>query len=214
MGSLSVTFSLPSGPINLTAQGTSDWIAWNQSTTERKSSGGSQISTDSVVAGVGTILVGPYNVLGFSWTDGTPDASLTSELGNNYISVGTANAGLQFTAPADTNLRTLLVYAAQGGGVAGTCKFTAALSDASATTYVDTTNLSTGGGSGVNGLYTITYSANSSGQTLNISNVNNATSGSVAALSAAALQMVIVVDPPPYGIGSKHLGYWPIGGLG
>ena len=130
--------------------------------------------------GSGTAFSYNTNPFGFTWTDGTPTTSATDSATGVYVS-GQGN-GFQISAPADTTQRTLAVYvgvwSAQG-------QIVAHLSDGSAPDYVDSSldnaNATTPG------LYTFTYQAGSSGQTLTVTftQVNN-TVGNVT-LQAATL---------------------------
>ena len=113
---------------------------------------------------------------------GTPTASATNTTTGVYIE-GVGN-GFRITAPADTTQRTLTVYVdayhAQG-------KMVAHLSDASSPDYTDSTMNSVG--STLQGAYTFTYKAASSGQTLSVTFTNqviNVSDGNIA-LQAATL---------------------------
>jgi hypothetical protein len=72
------------------------------------------------------------------------------------------NNGFQVTVPADTTAKTLKLYVglwAAGG------RLEATLSDGSASAYLDTSLSSSGT---LNGVYTLTYQAATSGQTLTV----------------------------------------------
>jgi len=149
----------PTGPVNLTTQGTTDWIAFSHTSAtsvSRKATGGSQLS-------VLTGLTGPswnnQNSTGLTWTDGASgDTSATDELYYSFV-----DGTLSFTAPAGTSSHTLYVYVGQYNCPTS---FTAHLSDSSSPDYVSTA--STGGGWNA-GLFVLTYHAATDGQTLNIS---------------------------------------------
>jgi hypothetical protein len=179
--------------INLTTLGTSDWAAFgynvNAASIERKSTGGSQISA---LSQVGAVALLNYNAAsgGFAstWTDGSPDASVTGEGYLVYSQSSTSGPGMSFTVPADTTTRTLKIYV--GTSVGGSAAFsngklTASLSDGAAIPYTDT---SVSGGVN-NGLatYTIVYKAASAAQTLTIQWLNNTSIGQNVTIFAATL---------------------------
>ncbi len=156
--------------VNLTSEGTEDWVHWglNDVKAVDRKSHVNEIS-DLTVTGASFE----------SWTNGFPVRSIWSEL--ESANAGT-NTGLwfngvggrySFTAPADTDERTLKVYAAGLSGA--TCSLTATLSDDSAPPYVSKTwigNSGIGNWAPVAGdfavVYTIRYHAASAGQTLKI----------------------------------------------
>ncbi|MGZ5434985.1 MAG: CBM96 family carbohydrate-binding protein [Pyrinomonadaceae bacterium] len=118
----------------------------------------------------------------FTWTDGTPGASATN-VRTGIFTPGLGN-GFQFTVPADTELKTLRVYL---GLWSARGRFEASLSDASATTYIDTSlNNDT---STSNGIYTIAFSAASAGQTLTIKYTAHSTSVGNVTLASATLKL-------------------------
>lgn len=154
----------PPAPADLTSEGLADWAHWGLgSPTSFDHKGGvtQKISNFSLVNAASSSRL-TDNPTTFTWTDGTPAASATNTQTGVFVS-GAAGTGFQFTAPADTNVRTLKVYVglwyAQG-------KLEASLSDASALAYVDT-SLSSNTGT-KNGVYTINYKAASAGQTLTV----------------------------------------------
>jgi hypothetical protein len=131
--------------INLTTLGVTDWAAFgynvNAASIERKSAGGSLIST--LAGGSGTFNNVSAPSWSVTWTDGTPDASIASERYAVYNSAGNG-LGVTFTVPADTTARTVTVYAAVSNSPSG-MKLTATLSDASAGPYVDASVVGGGG---------------------------------------------------------------------
>ena len=178
-GMLSGSADYSQNPANLTTEGNADWFHLGDSQLMRKATGGSQLS--SVTA------IGNFAVLGYmndprllSWTDGTPDGAIDND--PNGIYVAYAGNGFSFAAPADTNVRTLVVHA---GGYFSVAKLTAHLSDSSAPDFVDITSALT---SLYDRNYVLTYSAASAGQTLTISwvEVTDLGAGNVD-LNAAAL---------------------------
>jgi fibronectin type 3 domain-containing protein len=154
-GSLSGSGVASATAVNLTNAGTSDWAKWPNYI--HKASGASQISNFTKI---GTPAVQSYanDLRPMTWTDGTPTATGTNNVAGNYI-VGVGN-GFQISAPADTTTRTLLVYV---GGWNSGGRLTAHLSDGSAADFVNTAFSATGQ---YDVVYTLTYSAASSGQQL------------------------------------------------
>ena len=181
-GVLTGALTTPSGAPNLTSVGTSDWAHWgltSASSFDHKASGGGEISNYTLV-GAGNVLNFGNNPVGFTWTDGTPTASTTNSTTGIFVA-GQGN-GFRITAPADTTKRTLSVYV---GVWESQGQMVAHLSDGSAADYVDTT-LNNASGT-TPGLYTFTYQAVSSGQTLTVTFTQfNNTSGNVT-LQAATL---------------------------
>jgi Bacterial Ig-like domain (group 1) len=172
-------------PVNLTTEGTADWIHWGDASLNRKAGVSPQISNYTVVGG-GTPLTFPDDLRSLSWTDGAPTASNTGD--TNGVYVGPLGQGFSFTAPADTTPRTLVVHV---GGYLSGGTFTAHLSDGSSPDIIDTTPLV---GPTVNSgkydrNYTIPYAAASAGQTLTVTWVMSAGAGDGnVTLEAAALQ--------------------------
>ena len=184
--------------INLTSLGSVDWAAFgynaNSASIERKSSGGSKISA---LSQVGSQALANWNdsgtvpVWSATWTDGTPDASISGESYVVFSGNGPANgAGMSFTVPADTTSRTLTIYVAVSNNTttATQGKLTATLSDASAGPYSDTSigTVSSDSNSKL-GIYTIVYNAASAGQTLTVQWLNNTSNGQNVQIFAAAL---------------------------
>src|SRR6266542_3504107 len=98
------------------------------------------------------------NPTGFSWSDGTPLASVIGS--TTGIDVEGINSGFEIQAPADRHMRTLKVYAGLYGAQAN---FEAFLSDFSGA-FTDITLSSTFGTRFV--VYSIDYTAASAGQRL------------------------------------------------
>ena len=161
---------------NLTAEGSSDWVHWGDSSLSRKTGVTPQIGNYTVV-GSGAVLTYNNDPRALTWTDGAPTAA-----GNNTngIYINSLQNGFAFTAPADTGTRTLTVHV--GGWMSGGT-LTAHLSDLSATDFVDST-IPAGGQYDRN--YTLTYSAGSAAQTLTVSWVTTSGTGNVT-LNGAAL---------------------------
>ncbi|HQR15828.1 MAG TPA: SpvB/TcaC N-terminal domain-containing protein [Nitrospira sp.] len=185
---LNGTYTAPASTVNLSTEGTVDWTHWGLSTAtsfNHKSGVTSQISNVSAVGGG---VAGQYsdNLVGYTWTGGTPTASATNSTTGLYI-VG-VNKGFQFTVPADTTQRTLKVYVSAWGAQG---KMEAFLSDGSAAGYSDTSLSDPGlSSSGAARVYTFTYRAASANQTLTIrwtNLVQNDPAGGNVTLQAATL---------------------------
>ena len=182
-GSLTGTSAAASGTANLTTGGTLDWAHWGRTSPtsiDRKTTGGSKISSYTKV-GSGTVYNYGDDALGFSWTDGTPTASVTNDHSGVYITG--INRGFSFTVPADATSRTLKVYV---GGWRTQGTLTAHLSDGSAADYTTTASNT---GNTFDRAITLTFNAASAGQTLTVTWKEtadyNAPYGNVTLLSAA-----------------------------
>jgi hypothetical protein len=143
-------------PVDLTTQGTSDWIHFGDTTLSRKATGGSQISSWS--------MIGPNQAARYfddarpiSWTDGTPPIT-TSTNNINGIWVSGAGFGFRITAPADTSLRSITFYC---GNYNAAAHLKVSLSDGSVPIYTNDTLL---GYASRN--YTLTYRASMPNQTI------------------------------------------------
>ena len=146
--------------IDLTAEGADDWAHWGLNGTgiDHKSVSGSAVNhiTES---DVGAPLQYADNANGYTWSDGTPTVNAMATTKAIYV-MGTGNS-FTITAPADTTTRTLKLYV---GGWMSAGALTAHLSDNSTADYTDSSfsNMSASYCS----VYTITYQALSTGQTL------------------------------------------------
>jgi hypothetical protein len=174
-GSISGSGDSSTGTLNLTSEGTTDWVHWGDAVLNRKSGVTPQISNYTLV-GSGPVQSYSNDLRALSWTDGAPTVSGSN---NDGLYVNFSHNGFSFTAPADTTLRNLKIHV--GGWVSGGT-LTAHLSDGSPN-FVDTTTLASGQ---FDRNYTLTYSAASAGQTLTISWVMTSGSGNVT-LNGAAL---------------------------
>jgi hypothetical protein len=176
-GALSGSANNSSSAVNLTAEGTSDWINWNTSTV-RKSGVTPQISTYTLV-GAGPALNYSNDPRAITWSDGSPIVSSSNNTTGIYVN--NLHNGYSLTAPADGTTRTLIIHL---GGDASGGTLTAHLSDSSAPDFVDITSTIRGQ---YDRNYTIVYSAASAGQTLRVTWLDTSGGGNVT-LSAAALQ--------------------------
>lgn len=123
--------------IDLTREGTLDWVLWGLggNTGIVRKSNGNLLSGELKKSGDGYRDATPGFGLGANWTDGTPvKAASDSHASLWWNGVG---HGYTLSAPADSTERVLRVYV---GGIEGArCKLTAHLSDGSAPDYVSTT---------------------------------------------------------------------------
>ncbi len=178
-GSLTGSATTSNAAVNVTAEGTTDWIHWGDTAVTRKSGVKPQLSTYAVVGGSPTFQYSG-DPRPESWTDGTPTSSATNNV--NGVFTYTVGNGFSFTAPADTTSRKLIVHV---GGWNSAGKLRAHLSDGSA---VDYTNTATGSTGQYDGNYTLIYNAASAGQTLTVTwTIASGTTGHVS-VGAAALQ--------------------------
>jgi hypothetical protein len=196
-GTLTGRMFIPIQPssVNLTAEGAVDWAHWGNGgpqVFDRKSGVTQQISNYTVI-GTSQIFWLGDNPTGFSWSDGTPTLN-ASNVHTGVFATGVGN-GFQFTVPADTSLKTLRInlglWRARG-------TFEASLSDGSSPSYIDTSLNNELGTS--NGVYTISFSSASPGQTLTIKYTVQSTyqtSGNVT-LESATLVNGGDPDLPPY----------------
>ena len=119
--------------VDLTAEGPLDWVHWGlytEASLDRKANVVEQISDLSLVAPsnfFGFAYQFGDNWAGYSWSDGTPDVSVTDTTTGVYV-VG-MNHGFQLSVPAGTTVKTIKVYV---GAYGATGKFQASLSDNSA----------------------------------------------------------------------------------
>jgi Bacterial Ig domain/FG-GAP-like repeat/FG-GAP repeat len=163
-GTLSGRLSmLPPHEVNLSTEGSVDWAHWGLNGSDKfdhKTNVSQQISNYTKI-GTEPVNWLNDNPTTFSWTDGTPTASVSNTATGVHIS-GVAN-GFELTMPADTNVKTLRLYLGlwrvQG-------KLEAILSGGSAPSFIDNSLDNNGGTS--NGVYVISFRAASSGQTLKI----------------------------------------------
>ena len=177
-GSLSGSGNSGASPVNLTAEGTGDWVHWGDGSLTRKSGVAPQLSTYSVV-GNGVLRTYSDDTRPMSWTDGTPTA--ISNGNRNGVYIYGPGQGFSFAAPADTSVRTLIVHV---GGWKSAGTLTAHLSDGSAADFVDVTQVANGK---FDRNYTLTYAAGSPNQTLTVTWVMNDCGPGNVTFNAAAL---------------------------
>jgi hypothetical protein len=193
-GSLTGSVAGPPALVDLTAEGTNDWVHWGLTNTavDRKSGVVPQL-TNFVVLGNNGLQQVSDNAAAFSWSDGTPNLAATNTTTGIFIT-GITN-GFMFTAPADLNLRRLRVYVGCYGAQGN---FEAYLSDASAPPYIDNSTSSQNGNAYA--MYELTYSAAAPNQQLQVvyraANLFDWDYGNVT-LEAASLAITGSVPTPP-----------------
>jgi hypothetical protein len=151
--------------VDLTADGTRDWMHWGFATaidSDRDADGDSQIGGFAVVGKNKPVQYGD-NVLGFVWSNGAPPR--TSSGGSRHIGVYVTQPGNGFslTLPADTTMRTAQLYL---GGFHSHGHFDAALSDQSSPGVGDESYFNLTGKFDV--VYRLDYRAASAGQSITI----------------------------------------------
>jgi hypothetical protein len=162
-GNLAANVGFPPATVNLTSEGSADWIHWGLETNSlfnRKSTATPQLG-DFTKIGDNPVQRYANNFTGYSWTDGTPSASAANSHGGVFI-IG-AGQGFALTLPADAVLRTVKVYVGLYGAQGS---FQAYLSDFSAPAYTDESL--EGVFDSDYGVYTLSYTAAGAGKTLNI----------------------------------------------
>jgi hypothetical protein len=178
-GALSGSGTNSNTAASLTAEGTSDWVHWGEAVLNRKNGVTAQISTYMIVGNGGASTYG-NDPRPLAWADGAPTPTGSNNTDGLFIR-GTGN-GFQFTVPADTSARTLIVHVG-GWNSGGT--LTAHLSDGSAADFVDTT-LNTAGQWDRN--YTLVYNASAGQNKLTVTWAMTSGTGNVT-LSGAALSL-------------------------
>lgn len=179
--------------VNLTEQGTTDWVHWGlftESSVDRKANVAPRISEFTPIVAPGPnswVYVYQFadNWNGYSWNDGTPHVNVVdTPTGVWAYGVPAEGSGFALAVAASTNLQTLKVYVGAYNAVG---QFAAYLSDASAPSYTDSslTNV----GNGPSAVYTLTFAAASPNQTLYVQFTLNDSRGNTAnvTLQAAAL---------------------------
>jgi fibronectin type 3 domain-containing protein len=160
-----------SGTTNLTGEGNGDWYHFGDlsgTQAEQKSSGAIPLTLSLV----GAAWLGSYNgnPETFSWSDGTPSPSANTD--SNGIYTAGVGGGFQIVIPADTQARTLNLYA---GVYNSSATLTATLSDGSAVAFTSTALTNASGSTSAR--YTLTYQALSAGQTLTLKWIQTAVYG-------------------------------------
>ncbi len=231
LGSLATT----GGSVNLSTVGSEDWAIWGYAgggtstslAPDVRKTGGSAIDdlTDIQFTPAPRRGIGQFpaeNPFTFDWTGGFPVTAATGARGGlqhdgQPTPPGTINDGFSFTVPADMTTRTLRVYVSAHWA---TGRLTATLSDGSAPAYVNSGVVGTRVPEGGNapGVYTITYSAGSAGEGLNVEWIETVADDPSTGTDNVALYAVALagggggggeLDPPvlfgavPTGVGSN-----------
>ena len=189
--------------VNLSVAGKLDWVHWGlytDTSVNRKADVTAQIGNFITIGDTNGFLAAYQfgdNANGYTWSDGTPTVGVTNTT-TGVWAYGFPNlgSGFQFEVPADTAERTLQVFV---GVYKGRGALEAALSDASASSYLNSSLFNMANGPG--GVYTLTYAAGSAGQTLRVKWTltaiapGNPTEANVT-LQAAALTAAGADNPP------------------
>jgi hypothetical protein len=183
---LTATGTSGNSAVNLTSEGTADWVHFGDTAPNRKAGVGPQIGNSTAVGG-GQVFTYNNDPRPVSWTDGTPAASSAGN--ENGIYIAGVGQGFSFTVPANTTVQTLTVHAG-GWNSGGT--LTASLSDGSAANFVDVTGATNGQ---FDRNYTILYASRSAGQVLTVSWVQSSGFGNVT-LNGVALAGNPAVSAP------------------
>lgn len=168
-----------------------DWIIWgaNGSTTAATRMVGASLLSDITPLGSANITADLNGQIGYSWTGGTPTPS--GNVVKAEMNTSGAGAGFQIIAPADTTVKTLLLYV----NINSNAQLTASLSDGSSPTIVHAPSTPQDNG---NEVYAIDYRAASSDQTLTVqlaASDASATVGLQAAVLEPHLPDVAVLSP-------------------
>jgi len=180
-------------PVNLTAEGDLDWVhygTFNSADYDHKATGASQIGNFTPLGTAGYGYFGGAAAL-CSWLDGAVDKMQPGVATGVYVA-GTGN-GYQWTIPASTSPRVLHLYVStyfKSGAV------DVSLSDGSASpvTHVVAANTAA--------RLTVTFAANSAGQTLTVNYVGadpGESWGNIALMGASlssAVELPLSVPPP------------------
>jgi hypothetical protein len=193
-----ITGSVAPAPasVNLTTEGTSDWIHWGRSDVndvDRKITGLSQISNFTTIGSGTNVVRLTDSPSKSSWTDGMPTLTATNNPGGVYINnFDGPGRGFTFSVPADLIGRVLKVYV---GEFTASGTLEATLSDNSAPAYSQA--LTGAVGQTVQGVYTINYAAASPGQSLTLKWTETADLGANdnITMQAAALSAPVVPEP-------------------
>jgi hypothetical protein len=210
-GTLSVQTGDAPSTIDLSVQGTADWILWGPvnlgdfivnnpgNVLARKTGVEEQISTYRPIGSHPIRASAFANSLSFS------DLSQIFNSSGSQVQIHGQNDGYEITAPADTTARTLQLYA---GAISARARLTAFLSDGSSATVGDISFDDPSGpdfsGFGATTVYTINYSAASAGQTLTVRYTldHDYGTGEIDLMGAALAGPVVTPVAPPPQIGS------------
>lgn len=167
-GTLSGSVATPPANLNLTAEGTLDWVHWglaSPASLDRKAGVSPLIPDVQLLNATTTNLLGyADNLTGYAWTDGTPTVAATgSTTGIFLYNTNHPPGAFQLTVTATNTLRRLKVYV---GLYSNHAQMDAWLSDWSAVSYSDS-SLASEYDNGY-AVYTFIYASTNAGTTLNV----------------------------------------------
>ncbi len=180
------TLAPTNSSVNLSAEGGVDWVHWGRSTSadvSRKAGVATQIGALTSIDGTRFGRFSNTSRPAYTWSDGTPTASATTNAG---LVLSGAGRGYALTVPAGTEARTLVVYV---GGWKSDARLDVSLSDGSAAPYSVTVSHLDSLRDDYDARLVVTYQAASNGQTLNLRYVQTSSIGTVNFM-AASLQGV------------------------
>lgn len=162
-GSLAGVAAPPPSSVDLTAEGTRDWSHWGLLDTGsfNHKAGVAAVIGNFTLLGTGSVHRLTDSATQWSWSDGTPTERTNNTTTGIYFS-GMTN-GFELTLPADPVPRTVRIYTMMYGCAED---FQAWLTDFSATPFFDTSFDDVYGSRAT--LYTLTYAAASTGQSLKV----------------------------------------------
>ncbi|QVL50302.1 MAG: PKD domain-containing protein [Thiocapsa sp.] len=193
-GLLEAELSATSSSVNLTSEGMLDYAHWGRSTAadiNRKAGVAAQIGALTSIDGA---RFGRFNNSArpaYTWSDGTPTASATTNAG---VVLSGAGRGYALTVPADTDARTLVVYV---GGWKSDARLDVSLSDGSAAPYSVKVSHLDSLRDDYDTRLAITYQAASAGQTLNLRYVQTSSIGTLNFMGATLQGGSTSVPPTP-----------------
>jgi len=195
-GTLTGGQTTPNTAVNLSSEGTTDWAHWgltDSTSFDHKTGIVPQISDLSRIGSISTIRSSSNGdpTVFYSWNDGTPTGSAASTKACVYT-YGLGN-GFELTLPADTLQRTVRLYVGVWR-VRG--RLEAELSDGSASPFVDNSLSTVYPAGAMNGVYTLTYSAASAGQTLRLRWRIESTTYPVGNINVQAVTLSGATAPP------------------
>lgn len=164
-GHLNVVASDPTGTVNLSSEGSADWVHWGlagENSVTRKM-GVSPLISEVTRIGTGDFHQYTDNHVVWVWSDGAPIMSNGGTPTGIFI-LGPGN-GFMLSVPASPQMRTLRIYLS---GYASDFKVTAHISDGTALDFTDTVKGSTTEAWTYRS-YTFVYKSLTPGQTLEVS---------------------------------------------
>jgi hypothetical protein len=173
--------------VNLSDPVNQDWIIWASETNAVRMAGGNLIGALTPLQGTqlargGDFQGGQTTGMLFSWTNGSPTPAMSDVSAGIFSSIHSAGQGVALSAPADTTVRTLMIYSSYTGN----CQLIATISDGSSAPVTFTP-------ASVNDYgyktYLIDYRAASPGQMLTVQLVTtNAANNPILDVEAAVLR--------------------------